>query len=129
MKYLCIVYASGEPHDLGSAEQTAITDGFLEQDHALFEAGKLIVASPLQPPQTGVAVRYRNGKMIRTDGPYLETKEWIAGFMVIEAADMEEAIAIATEGPLEGMLDMEIRPLLDEQHSRTGQDRSLFFRR
>jgi hypothetical protein len=129
LKYLCIIYASGEPHDPNTAEQTAITDGFLEQDHALFEAGKLIVASPLQAPQTGVAVRYREGKMIRTDGPFLETKEWIAGFMVIQATDIEEAIAIASEGPLEGILDMEIRPLLEEKHSRTGQDRSVFFRR
>ena len=88
-----------------------------------------MLASPLQGPETATALRYRNGKTLRTDGPYLETKEWIAGFMVIDAADLDEAVAIATEGDLEGFLDMEIRPLLDERHSRTGLDRSAFFER
>ena len=127
MKYLCIVYANGEPQPIGGADETAMKDSFIEQDHALFQAGKLILASPLQGPETSVVVRYREGKAIRTDGPYLETKEWIAGFLVIEAADMAEAVAIATEGPFEGFADLEIRPLLDEKHSRTGLDRSAFF--
>ena len=47
--------------------------------------------------------------------------------MVIEAADMEEAIAVAAPGPLEGLVSLEIRPLRDESHSVTGQDRSAFF--
>ncbi|MNY74947.1 YCII-related domain protein [compost metagenome] len=76
-----------------------------------------------------MTLRYSNGVPSRTDGPYAETKEWIAGFMVIEAKDIEEAVAIASEGPLEGMADLEIRPLLDERHSRTGMDRSFFFER
>ena len=129
MKYLCIVYAGAGPNTLTEAEGIAITDGFIEQDLALHAAGKLYMASPLQGPETAVSLRYRNGVASRTDGPYVETKEVIGGFMVIEAADIEEAIAIANEGPLAGMMDFEIRPLLDEKHSQTGQDRSVFFTR
>lgn len=129
MQYLCLVYASGGPDTLTEAQGNAIKDGCIEQDLALHAAGKLVVASPLQGPETAVSLRYRNGVASRTDGPYAETKEFIAGFMVIEAADIEEAIAIASQGPLEGLADLEIRPLLDEKHSRTGQDRSVFFAR
>lgn len=129
MKFLCIVYAFGEGSALSAAEEVAIKDGCIEQDRQLFDSGKLAMASPLQGPEASVTVRYRNGSATRTDGPYAETKEWIAGFMVIDAADIEEAITIATEGPLEGFADMEIRPLLDERHSRTGMDRSFFFNR
>ena len=128
MKYLCIVYAGPGPNTLTEAQGLAIKDGCIEQDLALHAAGKLFMASPLQGPETAVSLRYRNGVASRTDGPYAETKEFIAGFMVIEAADIEEAIAIANEGPLEGLADLEIRPLLDEKHTN-GQDRSVFFGR
>jgi hypothetical protein len=129
MKYLCIIYAGNGSDAPSEAEAMVIKDSCIEMDHALFAAGKLMVASPLQGPETAVSMRYRNGVGVRSDGPYAETKEWIAGFMVIEAADIEEAIALAGEGPLEGLADFELRPLLDESHSKTGQDRSAFFRR
>lgn len=125
MKYLCIVYAGTGPDTLTEARQTAIKDACIEDDHALFAAGKLIAASPLQGPETAAVIRPSG----RTDGPYAETKEFIAGFMLIEAANLDEAVAIAAPGPLEGLVTLEIRPLLDERHSRTGQDRSAFFAR
>jgi hypothetical protein len=129
MKYLCIVYASTGPNTLSEAEDTAIKDACIEGDNALFEAGKLYMASPLQGPETGAYLRQVNGKTVRIDGPYAETKELVAGFMVIEAADLDEAIAVAAPGPLDGLVSLEIRPLLDETHSVTGQDRSAFFAR
>ena len=125
MQYLCIVYAGTGSDTLTPAEHIAIKDACIEEDHALFAAGKLIAASPLQGPETAVVIRPSG----RTDGPYAETKEFVAGFMLIEAADMEEAVAIAAPGPLEGLVSLEIRPLLDEQHSKTGLDRSAFFAR
>ncbi|WP_240230252.1 YciI family protein [Devosia lacusdianchii] len=129
MNYLCIIYAQDGGPALSPEQGTAIGDGCIEQDHALFLAGKLVMASPLQNPRTAVSMRYSNGVASRTDGPYVETKEFIAGFMVIVANDIEEAIRIAAEGPLEGIANFEIRPLLDEKHSKTGQDRSFFFQR
>lgn len=127
MKYLCIVYAGGGDTAPDPLDEVAIKDACIEQDQQLFMSGQLLMASPLQGPDTSVAVRYRGGRALRTDGPYAETKEWIAGFMVIDADDIDQAVSIATEGPLEGFADMEIRPLLDEQHSTTGLDRSFLF--
>lgn len=127
MMYLCIVYAEDGPSTLTQEQGNAIKDGCIEQDHALFLAGKLVMASPLQSPKTAVNIRYSNGVASRTDGPYVETKEFIAGFMVISAENIDEAISIAAEGPLEGLANFEIRPLHDEKHSKTGQDRSFFF--
>lgn len=127
MKYLCIVYAGTGPDTLSEAASVAIKDACIEGDNTLFEAGKLYMASPLQGPEAGVHLRQVNGRTTRIDGPYAETKELVAGFMVIEAANMDEAIAVAAPGPLEGLVSLEIRPLLDESHSVTGQDRSAFF--
>ena len=129
MNYLCIVYAQDVPGAPGQADENAIKDAYIEQDHKLFREGKVLMASPLQGPQTAVSIRYRNGVRTRTDGPYAETKEYVAGFLVISAANMDEAIAIAAEGPFEAFDNFEIRPLLDEKHSVTGQDRSVFFER
>lgn len=125
MQYLCIVYAGSGGDTLTQAQHTAISDACIDDDHALFRAGKLIAASPLQGPDTAVVIRPSG----RTDGPYAETKEFVAGFMLIEAADMEEAVKIAAPGPLEGLVSLEIRPLANPRHSKTGLDRAAFFER
>jgi hypothetical protein len=129
MLYLCIVYAAEGSNTLTPVPENAIKDAFIEQDHKLFLEGKVIMASPLQGRETAANIRYPNGVRTRTDGPYAETKEYVAGFLVISADSMDEAIAIACDGPFEGFANFEIRPLLDEKHSKTGQDRSLFFAR
>lgn len=128
MKYLCIVYAREGDAPMSAEDEVRMKDSFIEQDHAMFTRGELLLASPLQGPETAVALRYRDGKPIRTDGPYMETKEWIAGFLVIEAANIDDAIRLATDGPFEGFADLEIRPLLDESHGKTAMTRSFFFR-
>lgn len=128
MLYLCIVYAQEGSDTFVEAEPNAIKDAFIEQDHKLFLEGKVIMASPLQGRETAANIRYPNGVRTRTDGPYAETKEYVAGFLVISAESMDQAIATAVEGPFEGFASFEIRPLLDEKHSQTGQDRSFFFR-
>ena len=127
MNYLCIVYAQDVPGAPLPVDENAIKDAYIEQDHKLFLEGKVLLASPLQAPQTAVSIRYPNGVRTRTDGPYAETKEYVAGFLVISADSLDEAVAIAVEGPYEGFANFEIRPLLDEKHSKTGQDRSFFF--
>lgn len=125
MQYLCIVYAGTAGDNLTKAEHIAISDACIDDDHALFAAGKLIAASPLQGPETAVVIRPSGS----TDGPYAETKEFIAGFMLIEAGSIEEAVSIAAPGPLEGLVSLEIRPLANPRHSQTGLDRSAFFAR
>ncbi len=61
--------------------------------------------------------------MSRTDGPFAETKEFLGGFFLIEARDIEEAIGIAGTSPVAKMGSIEIRPFLDQAHSATGATR------
>ena len=134
MHFLCLVYARDAADAPAQAPEDAITedmikDQFIEEDRKLFLEGKLVLASPLQAPETAVSIRFSKGRRSRTDGPFIETKEHIAGFLVIAADSMDEAVAIASDGPLANFANYEIRPLLDEKHSRTGEDRSFFFRR
>jgi hypothetical protein len=65
----------------------------------------------LRPPEDGTIVRVRNGELLVTDGPFSETKEWIAGYDVLECADLDEAIAIAAKHPMARFGQIEIRPV------------------
>ncbi|QAY74808.1 hypothetical protein ET445_01415 [Agromyces protaetiae] len=75
---------------------------------------------PLRPPADTTGVRRRNGEVIVSDGPFAESKEWIAGFDLIEAADLVEAVEIAAKHPMARSGLIELRPLwpfaLDDDH-------------
>ena len=129
MHYLCLVYGHDASEATNKVPADTIKDHFIEEDRKFFDEGKVILASPLQGPETAVSIRFRGGKRSRTDGPFMETKEHIGGFIVIVADSMDEAVAIASDGPMAEFANYEIRPFLDEKHSRTGEDRSFFFKR
>src|SRR4051812_11886049 len=98
MKFMCLVYFEPGAFDGATeAELTKLTDDTIVEDNELRRRGHLILAQPLQDPVAAVTVRGGRRGVKRTDGPFLETKEWLGGFMLIEARDMAEAIAL-TEG-------------------------------
>jgi hypothetical protein len=70
-----------------------------------------------------VTIRGGRRGVSRTDGPFLETKEWLGGFTLIEARDMEEAIALTEGSALLKYASVEIRPTLEQTHSETGAGR------
>lgn len=74
-------------------------------------AGRYLSGEELQPPTTATTVRSEGGKSIVSDGPFMEAKETIGGFAIIEVADLDEAIAIAKSWP--GLGGVEIRPVVD----------------
>jgi hypothetical protein len=78
------------------------------------KAGKIVGGEELQGPSTATTVNRRNGKVVVTDGPFIESKEVIGGFAVIDVADLDEALAMAKEWPG----PVEIRPVVD--HSQEG---------
>jgi hypothetical protein len=80
-------------------------------DEAAREAGVVIVCDGLEPSHTATTVRIREGQRHVTDGPFVETKEQLGGIMVLEVADLDEAIAWAERCP--GAYDVEIRPIMD----------------
>lgn len=105
MKYLCLVYLSQENWN-ACPDQTCFA--FAEQ---LAASGRMLAAEPLHPVQTATTVRMRNGQLSMTDGPFAETKEQLAGFYLIEATDLNEAIALAGRIPPAKFGSIEVRPV------------------
>lgn len=105
MKYVCLVYMEADKlRTVPDKECRACGDGFRK-------SGLLIAAEALQPVQTATTVRVRNGKVAVTDGPFAETKEQLAGFYLIEATDLNDAIQIAAKIPPAREGSIEVRPV------------------
>jgi len=104
MKYVCLVYGEEGPmRDLPDADCAAFAG-------SLDASGHLVVGQALQPVETATTVRVRNGKTAVVDGPFAETKEQLAGFYLIEAQDLNEAIQIAARIPPAKIGSIEVRP-------------------
>lgn len=105
MKYLCLVYLDEKRLDEVHDEEC------VEFDSAIREKGYCLASEALQSVQTATSVRVRNGKVSITDGPFAETKEQLAGFYMIEARDLNEAIQIAAKIPPARLGCVEVRPI------------------
>ena len=86
-------------------------DECMAYDQALRNSGRCLASEALQPVRTAATVRVRNGKVSVTDGPFTETKECLAGFYLIEAADRNDAIQIASQIPPAQVGSIEVRPV------------------
>jgi hypothetical protein len=111
MKYLLLIYTDEKvwtqiDREKCYAESTELT-------HELHETGHYLGAAPLQPVATATSVRVRNDKRVVTDGPFAETREQLGGFFMIEAKDLDEAIAIAARIPGARKGTVEVRPVID----------------
>jgi hypothetical protein len=105
MKYLCLVYGNeNELHEVPDRE-------CLDYDAAIRANGHCLASEALQPVETATTVRVRNGKLSVTDGPFAETKEQLAGFYLIEARDLNEAIQVAAKIPPARVGSVEVRPI------------------
>ncbi|SRR5258705_12497823 len=105
MKYLCLVYLDEKKLDtVPDRECKACGD-------SLRENGYLVAAEALQSVHTATTVRVRNGKVSVTDGPFAETKEQLAGFYLIDASDLNEAIQLASKIPPARVGSVEVRPV------------------
>ncbi|MDX8514898.1 YciI family protein [Mesorhizobium captivum] len=114
MRYVLLVY--GEEKDLFALtpERSAKLDAdSLAYDRLLDQQGKLIIAQALQPVKKSKLLRRRKGKRLVTDGPFAETKEQLLGFVMVEAADLDEALAIADGIPLAELGTVEVRAIYD----------------
>lgn len=105
MKYLCLVYIEEE-------KLRAVKDSECKNfGDRLRQTGVLHAAEPLYPVETATTVRVRQGRVTVTDGPFAETKEQLAGFYLIEAADLDEALATAARIPPAREGSIEVRPV------------------
>ena len=111
MKYLCLIYLNEDEMDaMPKHEMDALNARHLDFNDELRRSGHFIDAEALSPGRATAKVRVRKGSVGVTDGPYTESKELIAGFYLIEAADMEEAISIASRFPSAPLATIEVRP-------------------
>jgi hypothetical protein len=125
MRYLCLIYENEKQWEsLPPAESEAIMNEYFGFTEDIRKNGKMVAGEALQPTATATTVRVRNGKVSTTDGPYIETKEQLGGFYLIEAKDLNEAIQIASRIPSARFGGVEVRPVIDfskEMAAATGQ--------
>jgi len=112
MNYLCLIYYDEKRVDAMTDEQWhALVARCLSCGEELRASGHMLAGEPLQPVRTARTVRVRDGVTSVVDGPFAETREQLAGFYLIEAADQQEAEAIAAKIPPASLGCVEVRPL------------------
>lgn len=118
MKYLCLVYHTETAlAAMPPAEMQGLVDAHLDYDEVLRRSGHFILGQALQSTETAVTVRVRNGKLSVTDGPFAETKEQLAGIILIDATDLDDALQVAAKIPSARLGAIEVRPVWELAHS------------
>jgi hypothetical protein len=111
MKYMLLVY--GAENALSDEERQDCYVESTQLTHELNARGQYLAANPLQPVATAASVRVRDGKSLVTDGPFAETREQLGGYFLVEAKDLNEAIAIAGRVPAARKGTIEVRPVVE----------------
>lgn len=110
MKFICLVHVDPAKFEgMTAAQQQALDAENLAEDNKLLESGHLIAAGPLAEPETATLVRAVDGKVSMTDGPYVETKEHLGGFILIEAESRAHAIELLGTSAMARFGTLEIR--------------------
>jgi hypothetical protein len=111
MRYMLLVYA--EEKALSESEREHCYQESTQLTHDLNRTGNFLAAAPLHPTSTATSVRIRDGKRLVTDGPFAETREHLGGYFLVNAKDLDEAIAIAARIPGARWGTIEVRPVID----------------
>jgi hypothetical protein len=114
MRYMLLCYDDEKAwENVGKTVHRQAMAEAAELTQELHAKGQYVLAAPLHPTSTATSVRLRNGKPHVTDGPYAETREMLGGFYLIDAPNLDEAIAIASRHPGLRFGAVEIRPVMD----------------
>jgi len=111
MKYMLLIYTAENSYSDGERQQCYVES--TELTHDLNDRGQYVAANPLHPVNTATTVRVRDGMRLVTDGPFAETREQLGGYFLVEAADLNEAIAIASRIPGARKGTVEVRPVME----------------
>jgi hypothetical protein len=112
MKYLCMVYYDETLiNNMTSTEWKSLNSECAACGETLHNSGKMIGGNALHPTTTATSLRVRDGKTLITDGPFAETKEQLAGFYLLDAHDLNEALQLASKIPPARFGTIEIRPI------------------
>lgn len=111
MKYALLIYL--EENAIDETERQHCYAESAQLARQLQEDGKFLATAPLHPVSTSTCVRLREGKRLITDGPFAETREYLGGFFLIDAENLDEAIAVASRIPGARFGTVEIRPVIE----------------
>jgi hypothetical protein len=111
MKYMLLVYLDEQVLSETEREQCYVKSAQLARE--IHASGKYLDASPLHPVSTATSVRIREGKRLVTDGPFAETREQLGGYYLVNAKDLDEALAIAERIPGARWGTIEVRPVME----------------
>jgi len=110
MQYMLLIYHN-EELKLSAAEQGQLMQEYMTFTQDIVKSGKFKAGDPLEPTSTATTVRVRNNKTLTTDGTFAETKEQLGGYYLVEAKDLDEAVAIAARIPGARLGSIEVRPI------------------
>lgn len=114
MKFMVLIYTDDDLIGAMPSEEFDTTmRGCIEHADDLRSEGRLLDSQQLEPPATAKSLRTRKGRLTVTDGPFTESKEMLAGFNLIEAENMDEAVRMAAEFPWTTTGCIEVRPVRD----------------
>jgi hypothetical protein len=114
MKFLCLICAEKTMEQMPEAEAETHFREYTEFTDTIRASGHYVGCNRLLPPASAATVRVRKGKISTTDGPYVETKEQLGGYYVIEAKDLNEAILVAARIPGAWSGCVEVRPIAED---------------
>ncbi len=113
MQYILLIYASEAAQAKQSeAENSAAYGSYMDFTDSIKKSGQFVAGEALEPIATATTVRVKAGKVLRTDGPFAETREQLGGFYVVEAKDLDEAVALAARLPDAHGGSIEVRPIM-----------------
>jgi len=112
MQYLLMIYRSeAELGKMDAAARKEMTAEYGAFTQSIIQSGHFKAGDGLQPSTTATTVRVRDGKTLTTDGPFAETREQLGGFYLVEAKDLDEAVALAARIPSALVGSIEVRPI------------------
>ena len=113
MQYILLIYASEAEQSRRTPEENAKNfEGYMSFTDSIKASGQLRAGDPLEPVSTATTVRVKSGKVVRTDGPFAETREKLGGYYIVEAKDLDEAVSIAARIPDAVGGSIEVRPIM-----------------
>ena len=117
MKFLCLICAEKVMEQMPAAVAAKHFEDYREFTAAIRRSGHFVDCNRLLPPAAATTVRVRDGRVSTTDGPYVETKEQLGGYYVIEARDLDEAIQVAARIPGGWIGCVEVRPIAQDEQT------------
>jgi hypothetical protein len=111
MNYMLLIYLDEQALNETERADCYVESAQLSQD--LHAKGQYVAAAPLHPVSTATSVRVRDGHRILTDGPFAETREQLGGYFLVNAKDLDEALAIAARIPAARVGTVEVRPVIE----------------